>query len=84
MSDRVCHHRLAARYRCGEQRQRGGEGQRAEQLLGALVLLQLLQEEDQLHSHRRQPTPAGALETAIREEGAQKGLVSWKLKYTSD
>ena len=58
-----------------EEGEGGGEGERGEQLLSRLLLLELLEQEDQLHAHRREPPATGAVEHAVAEQGAQQLLV---------
>ncbi len=73
--DGICDDRLLLRDAGGEERQRGGEGQRGlELLVGGALLLELLQEQDELHANRRQAAAVGAVEAAVAQEGPQKGL----------
>ena len=65
MVDWVDDHSLLLGDAGGEERQGGGEGERGEQLGLSLLLLQLLKEQDQLHSDTSKTTTVGSVETTI-------------------
>ena len=80
MVDRVDHHSFLLGDAGGEERQGGGEGERGEQLGLSLLLLQLLKEQDQLHSDTSKTTTVGSVETTIAGGRNDKNIVISNLK----
>ena len=80
VADGVAHHCLLLSDAGREEGESGGEGERGEQLGLSLLLLQLLKEQDQLHSDTSKTTTVGSVKTTIAGGMNDKNKVTSNVK----